>query len=279
MIPIKHHFRSKAGDKYNIYFLSDIHLGNPAFLKDEFERVCDIINNDKDAYTLFLGDLTDDDRPSTRIMRQSMFTDRKEAFEQEDLQHLGYIDRVVIPQMSKLAKNCLGMLDGDHYRRYSNGLSSVQYICAKLKVSYLGDGMARVKLDFLGPGRKSNSYNIHIQHGVAGIGRPGNGVNRLDDVARQWEGMDCFVRGHNHVGFIYPISRYYEKQSGKIGQKDIWLINTPSFRTGIMDGTTDYTERRAYGATAHKFPILHLKLCKPRSNNSNLFISATSELV
>ena len=50
------------------------------------------------------------------------------------------MDSFVIPKLNKIVKpaRTLGILDGDHYRIYNNGLTSVQYVCAKNKVPYLG---------------------------------------------------------------------------------------------------------------------------------------------
>jgi hypothetical protein len=281
MIPKKYLFPRKANVKINLYLLSDIHFGSSAFLKDEWERVSDIIKHDPDAYTLFLGDLTDDDRPSTRSMRKHMFSDRVEAFQQEDKQHLDWLDRKIIPQLKPIIRpdRCFGVLDGDHFREYSNGITSVQYVCTMLKIPYLGLGQARINLQFCTKDMVYYSFRIHAQHGLAGTGRPGSGVNKLEDVANQWEGMDAFVRGHNHKGFIYPISKYYEDRHGALKKRDIWLINTPSFRTGLIDGLADYAEMKGYGATATKFPVLKIRTSVTKQNGKNFVLSSSGELI
>lgn len=280
MITRKTYVPGSAGTKANIYVLSDIHFGCQNFMKSEYERISDIVKKDKDAYTLFLGDLTDDDRPSTRAMRRAMFADRHDAFTQEDRQHLDWMDRKIIPELNKLItpSKCLGALDGDHYRRYSNGLSSVQYICAKMKIPYMGDGYAGISMCFgSSTGRDCRiMFKLHAQHGIGGIGRPGNGVNKLEDVANQWDNIDCFVRGHNHRAFIYPTAKYYENKFGEICKRDMWLINTPSFRSGVVKGHTDYAEARGYGATPSKFPVLRIVLSKGTANYS---LKVSGELI
>lgn len=281
MIPKKFLFPRKAGIKINLYILSDIHFGSRAFLWDEWRRVKDIIKNDPDAYTIVLGDLTDDDRPSTRSMRRQMYSDRIEAFQEEDSQHRNHMDDIIIPEIKPILKpgRCLGILDGDHFREYSNRITSVQYACMALKIPYLGDGQARINLQFCAKDEVCYSFRIHAQHGVAGTGRPGNGVNKLEDVANQWEGMDAFMRGHNHKGFIYPISKYYEDRQGELKKRDIWLINTPAFRTGIMDGCTDYAEQKVYGATPTKFPILKIRTACTAAAGRNFVLSSSGELI
>lgn len=281
MIPKKFVFPRKAGIKINLYILSDIHFGSKAFMPDEWERISGVIKSDPHAYTMLLGDLTDDDRPSTRAMRRTMFMDRKEAFQQEDKQHLDWIDRKIVPQLKEIIRpeRCFGMLDGDHYRQYANGLTSVQYACSVLKVPYLGAGQARINIQFSKPDSCHNNFRIHAQHGIGGTGRPGNGVNKLEDVANQWEGMDCFVRGHNHRGFIYPICKYYEDKKGFLKKRDIWLINTPSFRSGLIDGETDYAEAKCYGATPNKFPVLKIRTTCPQSAGRNMVINSSGELI
>jgi len=257
-----HRIATKINKKMDIVAFPDGHFGSEAFLKDEYGRLVDYISSRPNAATLFLGDLIDDDRPSTRLLRRSMYNDRSDAFAQEDVKHLLWLDEKVIPKMKKFLDpaKCLGMLEGDHYRRYSNGLTSTQYLCSKLKIPYLGDGQAVLRLHFeLAVGKKSRLIQIHCQHGIGGTGRPGNAVNKLEDTAKAWQGMDMFVRAHSHRAFIYPISQYSVSPRGReIIQKDIWLANTSSLRTGFIINKTDYAERKNYGATAHKYPVFHL---------------------
>jgi hypothetical protein len=270
-------FQLYSKKNFNIYCVPDCHFGSPAFLESEYERLAKIIENDPDALLIFQGDVLDANRPSTRKIKKIAYHDRMEEYEQEDEKNYNWIDNIVLPKLKRLIKNperCLGMLDGDHFLTMSNGLSSTQYLCSKLKVPYLGDGQAVIRMHLhsgkFGTIGNKLTYNIHVQHGIGGGGRPGTIVNKLEDTANIWNGIDAFFRGHSHKACIYPISRYYVPQKlTEIRQKDVWLVNTPSFRTGFIMGRTDYAESRNYPATAHKFPVLHLTFSKDRADNYN----------
>ena len=274
------------GPILNLYVIPDAHFGSPAFLEDEYERLASIIEKDPLAYVIFQGDILDSNRPSTRAIKKVAYHDRKEEYEQEDKRNEFWIENTILPKLKRLIKTtdrCLGMMDGDHFMTMANGLSSTQFICSKLKVPYLGDGQAILKLHFcyskFSAGGRANTI-IHVQHGLGGSGRAGAGVNKLEDTANIWDGIDVFVRGHSHKGFIYPISKYYVPHKlTEIRQRDIWLVNTPSFRTGFVVGQTDYAEKRNYAATAHKFPVLHLSCDKSRQNHMTLRINMTGELL
>ena len=267
---------TKLGPISNVYVIPDCHFGSPAFL----------IEKDPLAKVLFQGDVLDSNRPSTREIKKMAYHDRPEEYEQEDRRNEVWIEQEILPRLRRIIKSpdrCLGMMDGDHYLMMANGLTSTQYICSKLKVPYLGDGQAILKFHYVysknSNGARANII-IHAQHGIGGGGRSGTGVNKLEDTANAWDGVDIFVRGHSHKGFIFPISKYYVPHlRDEIMQRDIWLVNTPSFRTGFVKGTTDYAEKRNYAATAHKFPVIHLSCDKSRTNKLSFRINITGELI
>ena len=280
-------FLPHCGPIGNIYVIPDCHFGSPAFLECEYERLARIIEKDPLAMLIFQGDILDSNRPSTRSIKKIAYSERQEEYEQEDERNENWIENKILPKLKRIIKDpkrCLGMMDGDHYMMMSNGMTSTQMLCARLKVPYLGDGQAILRFHWTYG--KGNSHGgraetaIHCQHGIGGSGRPGTGVNKLEDTANAWDNVDIFLRGHSHKGFIFPISKYYlSHKLSEIRQRDIWLVNTPSFRTGFVVGKTDYAEKRNYSATAHKFPVIHLSCDKLRENHGNLRINITAELI
>lgn len=273
----------KMGPVMNIYIMPDCHFGSPAFMEDQYERLAAIIEKDPLAYLIFQGDLIDSNRPSTRELKRLAYLARKEEHEQEDTRNSFWIENQIIPKLKRIIKKgrCLGMLDGDHYMLTEAGITTTQQVCIRLGVPYLGDGQVLMRLHFgVGTSRQATMYVIHCQHGINGGGRPGSGVNKLEDMCNIWEGVDAFIRGHSHKGFIFPTSKYFTPQRGQeIKQHDIWLVNTPSFRTGMVLGKTDYAESKCYGATAHKFPVLRLSArCRVNSKRS-VKIEVTGELL
>jgi len=273
----------QTGRLMNIYIMPDCHFGSPAFLEKEFNRLAEIIENDPFAYLIFQGDLIDSNRPSTRELKRLAFNSRKEEQIQEDDRNDFWIENKIIPKLKRIIKKgrCGGMLDGDHYMEMENGISTTQAVCVKLGIPYLGNGQAILRFHFKWRNtHQTDMVTMHIEHGIGGAGRIGSGVNKLEDMANIWEGIDVFARGHSHKGFIVPISKYFiPKKMVEIRQRDIWLVNTPSFRTGLILNKTDYAEQRNYSATAHKFPVIHLTATRHVKHNRNMEVEISGELV
>ena len=272
----------KTGPMMNLYCIGDLHIGSPAFLERSFDALADIVRKDKYAYFICPGDLTDDDRPTTRLLRRAMFNDRQEALEQEDIQHLTWVDNFVIPKLNKLMKpsRTLGFLDGDHYRVYANGLTSVQYICAKNKIPYLGSGQALLRLNFKYKSAGSNTIKIHIHHGKGSGVTEASDINELLKVSNQWRAVDVFIRGHSHKPKFIPFQRYFDtkERPPEVRVKEGFLVNAGSFRQGVIMGKVDYAEREVYPPTSTRCPILHMTGTKPTANNCSFMVDIAASL-
>ncbi len=255
-----------AGPAMNLYCIGDLHIGSPAFLGSAFDHVCDIVKSDPLAYFICPGDLTDEDRPSTRLLRHQMFNDRQEAFEQEDLQHLHWLDTKVLPKLLRLIKpeRCLGLLDGDHYRKYATGLTSVQYMCAKHKIPYLGGGQALLRLTFCDSTRHSRLIKVHVHHGKGGGVTEQSDIRELQSVQHQWPGVRLFIRGHSHKPKVFPFSWYedYGTNPPIVHTQEGLLVNCGSFRQGIIMGQTDYAEKKVYSPTSRRCPVVHFTVTR-----------------
>ena len=266
----------KSGNLMNLYCVGDIHMGSEAFLERSFDRLCDIAKKDKNAYFIFTGDITDDDRPSTRLMRRSMFNDRPEALKQEDLQHLAWMDSYVMPRLNKLIRKdrCLGLLDGDHYRQYATGMTSVQYLCTRHKLPYLGSGQAILRLHFAYRGSSVSTVKIHAHHGKGSGVTEEADIRELQRISHQYEGMHLYVRGHSHKPKFVPFTRYVDsmERPPQIKVREGFLVNAGSFRQGVIMNDVDYAEMNLYAPTSTRCPIIMFNGYKP--NNYRVELSA-----
>ena len=272
----------KTGPLMNLYCVGDIHFGSPAFMERSFDALADICRRDKYAYFICPGDITDADRPTTRLLRRAMFNDRMEAMEQEDIQYLDWIDRYVMPRLNKVIKpaKCLGFMDGDHFRVMASGLSSVQYICAKNKIPYLGMGQALLRLNFKYKTSGVSTIKMHLHHGKGSGVTEASDINELQKVSYQWRAVDVFIRGHSHKPKFIPFSRYYDthERPPEVRVKEGFLINAGSFRTGILMNKVDYAEREVYPPTSTRCPILHLTGRKTVASNSSFYVEMAASL-
>jgi hypothetical protein len=239
---------SQGNSVFRIRQISDTHQEADGFNEQLFKRFVDIQRRDKDSVWIHTGDVTDSDRPSTRQMKKIMFSDRKEAYSIEDKKNLDFLDRHIIPQYKNIAESCLGILDGDHYEVYSNGLTSGKYIAHKLRVPYLGERSSYVAINFHATDTLYGdlSYIIHARHGRSGGGTTGGSVNALvkGDVGYL---ADLHLGGHNHQEHCHPVRLEYVSQQGIIKHKIIWYVRGGSFLDGFpANGRKTYAYRKEY---------------------------------
>jgi len=269
-----------CGKLINLYIIGDIHYGSEAFFREKWDSLAEIIKKDRNAHTIVLGDLTDEDRPSTRMRRKTMFSDRQEAFQQEDLEHMNYLDRTVIPELLKVInpKKCFGIFDGDHYRQYSTGLTSTQYVCAKIKAPYLADGEADIDLNFIYGKSQGRTISINARHGKGASKTPALNLRRVEDISKSYEGFDLFLRGHCHQPGIISGERYVRDKHAHITKtRSILLVNTCSFRKGRVEGRTDYAEQAEYPPTSYYLPIIKFVGNKLSKNNDHFKVVMDNE--
>lgn len=272
IVQIKH-----TGEVLHLYVLSDLHIGSPAFLPEKLKIATEIITKDKLACTLFLGDIIDADRPTTRLMRKQMFIDRPEAREDEDAGIYNFLDTQIIPLLRPLTKNCIGFLEGDHYREFLGGLTSTQYICSQLKVDYLGQGEAHIDICFRFYKTSKGISNSHVisinaRHGRGFASSLAGNVGKLEKIMLAEENFDIYLRGHSHTPSANPFAKYIrDKHTHRTVQRQGLLFNTASFRAGKIQGKVDYAERQEYKATAYYLNMIKFLAKKEMGRQVILF--------
>ena len=226
--------------------ISDTHQDAEGFRADLFKKFVDIQSKDKNSVWIHTGDWPDSDRPSTRHMKKIMYADRTEAFEQEDKRNIAWLERSIIPAYRKIASSCLGVLDGDHYMVFANGMTSGQYMAKRLNIPYLGERSAFVVLNFRSELDRGYQYVIHARHGKGGGGSQGGDVNSL---VRQEVGYtaDLHLGGHSHKSNCHPVRIQYVNNQYAIKDKIVWYMRGGSFLDGFpCDGKKTYAYRKEY---------------------------------
>ena len=268
---VKDIYIRKSGEIMHLYVISDFHIGSPAFSEEKFKEANKLIVADKLACTLFLGDTIDNDRPTTRLMRKQLFADRPDAQVDEDGQVYNFLDLKVIPMLRPLVKNCVGFMEGDHYREFINGLTSTQYICSQLKTEYLGKGEAHIDLNFKPYGQSVRTISINARHGRSASPSLSGNVRKLENIMMGEENFDIYFRGHSHNPYTVPFARYFRnKHDHRTEQKQGLLMNTCSFRLGKLQKTVDYAEEREYKATSYFLSLVRFRLVINRGEKGQI---------
>ena len=223
------------------------------------------LEDDKFCYAIFPGDIRDTDRPSSRERKEYAYHEheRKPALTEEDENDQLILNATIIKDLKPVTHKILGMLDGDHFKRYADGSTSTQYICQKLGIpqAYLGERLGWVSMTFNRLGGVC-SLSILVRHGVGGTGRIGSDINRLIAQNEQFE-ADLFIGGHTHKKWFYSMPTFY---AGKyeIKQKTTGYARAGSLLRNTVKGQTLYNELSECSPLLIGYPEIYIYLKRSR---------------
>ncbi len=238
---------------------------------------------DKNSVWVSCGDLTDDDRPSTRERRKAMFADRTEAYTQEDKDYIKGLRQQMDIKIGRIADSCAGMVAGDHYRLFANGTNSVELICKWYGIPYLGERMGPVRLTFFRADEKkkgqrlsasgaSLQYNMIVRHGRGGGTTNGADVNALERQNKEFD-ADLFMGGHTHKANAHPRAILRPNQAfNGWKERTIWYVRVGALLRGFMPGKELYPEKKEYGPLLVGWGECTLTIGRPVAANRNLEI-------
>lgn len=214
-----------------------------------------------DSGVVLLGDLEDEDRPTTRIMRGKMAAERPEVVDRDAAKHVVYLESDILPRLLKLHRGTkygiLGGVAGHHWTFLPGGVavgdktvySSVEYLYARLEqitgkpCVYLGQMSSFVDLRFRSPvdgGKDCRSVGF-IQHGEGGGATKAATMTRLERAAQgfdaQWyaRGHDCQIMGTKTDQLFARESRG-DESSGSIGSRTKAMLNLGAATQGYEMG-------------------------------------------
>lgn len=210
--------------KFNLECLADWQLGSKSCCKWKIvQHIDDILENAKsvDSGVLFAGDIEDEDRPSTRMIRAKIAAERKEVVERDSMKHIAWLEKEAMPLLMKLhvgtKYGIMGGVAGHHWTQitsYENAdgtsepaINSVQWLFRELErrtgkpCVYLGEMVSFIDLTFHKKGKNSDRIDSNrvvglLQHGEGGGATKSSTVNKLERTAQGFD-ADFFIRGHD----------------------------------------------------------------------------------
>lgn len=266
----------------HLHGFSDLQIGSESSSSKLIQfRIKEICDDPVDSGVVILGDIEDEDRPSTRAIRKSAFADRDEVIERDAQKHMAWLDKTIIPMLLPLQKTkygIMGVLAGHHWTQLSPVLNSVQYICmeisrlSKRPVPYLGIMSAFIDLRFRT--RESGSIRkvVHIQHGEGGGQTKTAALLKLDRTSQGFI-ADAFIRAHDCQIVASKIDQLYPKEVKNKGSvpdlmaKTIALLNLGSATRGydFNKGRPSYIEDKMMRPTTMGWGTLIFKVRKARA--------------
>lgn len=213
-----------------------------------------------DSGVIMLGDIEDEDRPTTRDIRKRISADRQEVVERDAEKHVSYIDSDVMPKLIRLHEGTkygiMGGVAGHHWTFLPGGVevggkrvyTSVEYMFAKLQAvtgkpcHYLGQMSSFADLRFQQAGKNGKACRSvgFIQHGEGGGQTKGSTVAKLERAAQGFDAQ-WYARGHDCQIVGTKTDQLYAREgngdaAGSIGSRTKAMLNLGAATMGYEMG-------------------------------------------
>jgi hypothetical protein len=243
------------------------------FCKDTWKKALARIEKDPRAFVVFVGDMLDADRPSTRERKALMGLGRPEVLCEDDQNHMDELDEHLIPDLLRIKDKIIGAVDGDHYRIFGHQ-TSTKYIMGKLGIpkAYLGERMGWIRLTFKRGAKADHlNFDIFVRHGKGSATTFGTDVNAL---VRQSVGFDAqlYLGGHTHRQWFVKVPYLYCGRFD-IKQRFVGYARAGSLLRGFLYGEATYAEAAEYNPLSIGWPEVYLYIHPSSANNGNMAIT------
>lgn len=232
-------------DKYGepIYLIpfGDVHKSSPMHAKEKWQEMLDWAKTKKRCYFLGMGDYNDLASTSERFILndKALHESTVKTLEQLYLQHCLDFAKDIKFMKGRL----IGMLGGNHYGVFQNGVTTDQKLCELMGCKYLGvNGFIRLQFVSATPHKNRIAVDIFAHHGRGGGRTQGGSMNPVEQMARTAE-ADIYLMGDNHQKAISHISRLRlvsGRGSIRVGHRKVLLARTGSFLKGFEEGCQSY---------------------------------------
>ena len=225
---IQHQFL--GGHDINVIPVSDVHLGSPECMEQEFIQFIKTVKETPNVYLILGGDLIDN---GTRSSVSDIFRATMSPSQQK---------KEMANILSEVSDRILCFVPGNHERRSGKDVDDdpVYDIAAKLDLEHLyRENIAFLKIQLgirqheSGADTKGNLrpvYVLAVTHGTGGGIYTGSSVNRNERFSYFIDGMDALIVGHNHRPFTtQPGKIVIDKSNNRVTIKPFKVISSTSW--------------------------------------------------
>lgn len=243
--------------------------GISLFNTQAFAKLIDEIKK-PNSYWLHVGDMFDDDRTTVRQRKAvNDYEGRGLKATDDDCADMDFWDRKLVPILKTIAHKSFGIVRGNHYRLYGNGITNIDYIAQRAGLKILGEhrGYLSLKSQWRTARRELIMY---LTHGSGGCAK--NDIGKLKDQSGT-ETADIVIGGHTHR-LATDISAIRKISDGNLLVKPKIYLRCGSLRmTGVV-GVDDYSDVCDYGALPNGCGILNIIPTRTSNGLLKFYVSA-----
>lgn len=228
---------------------SDVHRHHPACDVDRWKAFLERCQADDDEYTLYLslGDLDDMCSDSERKILNDDDLHESTKYNLDQFIRRQTLD--LADEIGFMKGRLIGMVSGNHLWDFSDGTTTTDLLCERLKTKWLGS-LAFIRISVKVENRGGRyAVDIVAAHGKAGGKLVGTSINQVKDLKEIFPSADCYLQGHDHQKGAWPITCLEVTQLMTVKQKRQWLVRTGSFLRGYVPGCDSYVVSRLYRPT------------------------------
>lgn len=238
-----------------------------------------------------VGDLEDEDRPTTREYRARLAAERAEVVERDAAKHVAWLEGDLLPRLKRLHEGLdyglIGGVAGHHWTFLAGGAkvgektvySSVEYIFARLEQMtgkpcvYMGPMVSFLDFTFeRDRGREDGRTQAVrvmglLQHGEGGGQTKGATLGRLERTAQGFD-ADFYIRGHDCQLVATKTDILYAAEGrsggGQIRSRTRTMLNLGSATMGyeLSKGRSSYIESGMMRPTTMGWGSISFKISK-----------------
>lgn len=269
MILRNHRILFSGNAEFHVRPVGDLQWGAKGFDEELYWECWEQTVNDPNSITIGMGDWSDNFRPTIRERFGASMSGDVMAQMQMDDMHRDHMDKMIrtlkLEKLVKAGHGCLGLLDGHHFFRYANGETSTQYLCRTLKIPYLGEMSAFIRLLFQYKKNATSSMGslvIHAQHGEGGAQYIASDAAKLERKTVPNFQADIYLRGHSTKAYSGGSDILYmsEAENPSILAKSVVWANTGGFMRGYLEGETTYVEKKMLAPAKLGYVVVNIKV-------------------
>lgn len=189
--PIKCELPNSVGNNFQLYVLSDVHIGDPHCDFETLEKIIEHIKNTPSMYVILLGD----------ILNTALKTSKSDIY--TETMNVAEAQKKAVELLYPIRDKILAMTPGNHENRVwrEAGVDISLWLADKLGVTdkYRNEAIAlNIKFGKDVDGKPFH-FNVFGQHGQYGGGRKlGSAMNAVEDLDGIMCNADLFIRAHTH---------------------------------------------------------------------------------
>lgn len=218
------------------------------------------------GYFIGMGDYIDFMSPSNRQRKRAaaLYDTAEDVIDDKamDLVHELY-DVALRPTKGRW----LGMVEGHHFSELKTGDTTDQRLCQLLDARFLGTS-ALIRFQFQIWCRHGNIV-LWVHHGTGSGQKACAPLNKLENLAPYWGGVDVFLMAHTTKSPVVPINRVYPRWHGNgapdLIHKKVYFVSTggysKAYSQGHMQGRVprgDYAEQRMLNPSVIGAPLIFI---------------------